>query len=420
MIKIHINVGLEGLNEITGNAVKAPQFFYLKYEMLLIFKANSICMRYKYLVASALQEELDEFLKRVNPNTKPLDLDVSLTSHKHSDKTIEVLTFSANRMGMPYNAAKLMQIIMTFQPKYVLFIGICAGLKDHPLGSVLVPQKVFSYESGKLNNGRFLPDYTSYHTSDIFRKRAQSLQNKDFNSFGYEVITDEEFSSGSAVINDEAKVKEIQEGGARKLSGLEMEAYSIACINEILNPNCQALVIKGISDKAVNKDSSEVDGSREKAKKNAADFALRLINYIEENESTSTLDELLIQCDIVEDANAVFKLKMNLRVTNKSSYPVSLESIDFSFFDPGVLDPIARSSHRKPMFLIGKDFGGKDIYKDFCLLQPGERPLACWIPLNPSLGKQKLDELHVKRRIGKWELKHHSLNRIPYSGNISI
>jgi nucleoside phosphorylase len=132
-------------------------------------------MSYKYLVVSALQEELDEFMLKVSPSTEELELDVMLAKIQHRSKSVEILTFTADKMGMPFNAAKLMQIILSFRPKFIFFIGICAGIKDHPPGSVLIPKRVFSYESGKYENGVFSPDYTSYDTSDVLRKKAQSL-----------------------------------------------------------------------------------------------------------------------------------------------------------------------------------------------------------------------------------------------------
>ncbi|HEV7333153.1 MAG TPA: hypothetical protein VGN63_19110 [Flavisolibacter sp.] len=372
---------------------------------------------------SALQEELDAFLKRVSPNFRRLELDVALVTYKDQGNSIEILTFSADKMGMPYNAAKLMQIITTFHPKYVLFIGICAGLKGHKLGSVLIPKRVFSYESGKLEKGEFLPDYTSYETSDFLRKRAESLRNKEFNSFGYDVTTDEDFCSGSAVINDEGKVQEIKDNGARKLSGLEMEAFSVACINDIMSPHCELLVIKGISDKAINKDASETDGSRDLAKKNAADFALRLISYIESNErSILNSNELAIQPEVISELNATFKLKLKFHITNISQAPIAIESLGFEFEDVNNLDPITRIKHRKPLFLIGKGLNNEDIYKEFCVLKPGETPVSCWLPLNPSIGKAKADELAAKKKIGKWSFKFHSLGNSTYSymGSFSV
>jgi|GEM_PF-2107556 len=375
-------------------------------------------MQYKYLVASALQEELNSFLQKLNPEQRHLPSGVVLSYYEHHGKKIEVLAYSADKMGMPYNAAKLMQIIMMYRPRYILYIGICAGLKLHPLGTVLIPKKVFSYESGKLEKGKFLPDYNSYDTSEFLRKCASDLNDKDFNSFGYKVTTDEDFSSGSAVINDEGKVTEIIEKGARKLSGLEMEAYSVACINDILKPASEALVIKGISDRAVNKDDSEIDGSRDLAKRNAADFALRLISYMEERRVTVDLHYLSVETDISEDPKATFPLKLNFRVLNKASTSVQIESIRFDFLNNSYIDPKTRRPHLKPLFLVGKNLEQKDMYTDMCILKPGEATIACWIPLNLSIGKLEMKKLNASRKIGKWVLNCRLLDSIAYEASL--
>ena len=60
-----------------------------------------------------------------------------------------------------------------------------------------------------------------------------------------------------------------------------MEAYSIACINQILKGNNELLVIKGISDFAKDKGETEQEGNKELAKKNSARFAYDLVRHLQ-------------------------------------------------------------------------------------------------------------------------------------------
>jgi nucleoside phosphorylase len=64
-------------------------------------------------------------------------------------KNERVALFTANKMGMPYTAARLMEVITQINPRVTFFIGTCAGLNGQKLGSVVVPNRAFSYESGR-------------------------------------------------------------------------------------------------------------------------------------------------------------------------------------------------------------------------------------------------------------------------------
>ena len=187
-------------------------------------------------------------------------------------------------MGMPFNAAALMNIISLHEPIYTIMIGTCACIaKEHKLGDVLIPDRVFSYESGKYEKGVFKPDYAAHSTGDELRKQAELLKSELTPAkLGYNVTTDEDFCSGGAVVDDLDISQEIIRRCGRKLSGLDMEAYSIACINTVLKGNKELLVVKGISDYAKDKAESEEGGNKELAKKNSADFAYVLIKHLQE------------------------------------------------------------------------------------------------------------------------------------------
>ena len=67
----------------------------------------------------------------------------------------------------------------------------------------------------------------------------------------------------------------------RKVTGLDMEAYSLACIHNILKEEGKKVaVVKGIMDFGKMKIESEKNNSKELAKTNSAQFTLGLIEYI--------------------------------------------------------------------------------------------------------------------------------------------
>ena len=241
---------------------------------------------YNFLVVAALQEELDEFYKTNTKFFSKKELregGAYQVTYKFKKKNVRILTYTPNVMGMPMTAASIMHIISIHSPAYVFLIGTCACLNGkHNLGDVIVPARVFSYESGKYEGGVFRPDYANHVTGEDLRKEAQHIISKNNWKKAYSVVTDEDMCSGSAVINDSGIANEISTRGGRKLAGLDMEAYSVACINSLLKGQCELTVIKSFSDFAHDKDRAEGSGNKNLAKKNSADFAYCLIRHLNE------------------------------------------------------------------------------------------------------------------------------------------
>jgi nucleoside phosphorylase len=239
---------------------------------------------YNFLVVAALQEELNDFYKLSKSFTKKIPrvggaFEIGYISNGNE---IKILTYTPNKMGMPFNAAALMKIISLHDPIYTIMIGTCACIaKEHKLGDVLIPDRVFSYESGKYEKGVFKPDYASFPTGEGLRKQAELLKSMISDKINFNVTTDEDFCSGGAVVNDLEISKDIISLCGRKLSGLDMEAYSIACINHVLQGDKELLVIKGISDYAKDKSEAESTGNKNLAKANSAKFAYELIKHLQ-------------------------------------------------------------------------------------------------------------------------------------------
>lgn len=243
---------------------------------------------YNFLVVAALQEELNAFTEQTSNLSRIMKLTSGAVEYqyKFSKKYhINILTYTPNRMGMAYNAASIMRVIMKHHPLYTFFIGTCAGLDSdkQKKGDVLVPQMIYNYESGKhKEDGFFHPDHQGFETDEEVRKIAEIIKNKYDRKFS--VYTDENFCSGSAIVDNTDKVVEILKNSPRKVTGLDMEAYSLACINYILKEEKKRVtVIKGIMDFGQMKLESEKANSKDVAKVNSAKFTLGLIEYIYEN-----------------------------------------------------------------------------------------------------------------------------------------
>lgn len=240
---------------------------------------------YKYLIASALVEEMQAFFKTNAAFSRRTSLEGEVEATEltfnNSTRTV-ILTFASARMGMPHNAAAIMQIIEMYQPVYVFFIGCCATLKDNGvnIGDVIVPKTVFNYELGKYEKFKFKPDNESYKLSERILRYSESIIKESPDWLNFKVSTDDDFSSGSIVVNSASKRKSIKKLASRKANGLDMEAYSLGAI-QYLQKYKHIGVIKGIMDLGYKK----TDSRKSEAIDNAAKFTYELLKKIEEMES---------------------------------------------------------------------------------------------------------------------------------------
>ncbi len=242
---------------------------------------------YKYLVVSALQGEMEAFYatnsalaQRIPINRK---LNVYQTSIESKNWKQIILTYTSTRMGMPHNSASIMQIIERYDPMYILFIGTCASLKCKiAMGTVLVPKSVFNYELGKSTSLGFSSDHAGHHMNKSILEHAESISaskpKPDWLNF--DVVTDDDFSSGSVVVDNLFKKLWIRFRASRKTNGIDMEAYSLGVIQN-LHPLKNVGVIKGVMDLGIGKS----DENKSKAMNNAAKFTYELICRIEEEDA---------------------------------------------------------------------------------------------------------------------------------------
>jgi len=246
---------------------------------------------YKYLIASALVEEMEAFysIDKAFAERTQLAGEVETISLKFDNSEQQILTFACARMGMPHNAAAIMQIIEMYQPAYVLFIGCCATLKSKgvKMGDVIVPKTVFNYELGKYKGWTFEPDNESYKMSERILKYSEALAKSNPDWLNFKVSTDDDFSSGSVVVDSAVKKRQIKKLASRKANGLDMEAFSLGAI-QYLQKYKHIGIIKGIMDSGRKK----TDTNKDLAIKNAAKFAYGLLYHIERSESR-TIEALI-------------------------------------------------------------------------------------------------------------------------------
>lgn len=261
--------------------------------------------RYDYDVAFVIALQKPEFseLLRINGYDwkKHEEIENDQTSVYYTTKIkdkngkdLRIVASYADQMGMCASSLLATKMIYSFHPKYIMMTGICAATeKDIHLGDILVVDQSWNGGSGKLLDSKegetlFLPEY--HHEildPKIKTKVLEYCHNREFldmlaRDFGYDDGTPEyklnlhcvDVTSVSAVTQSK-KVVETLRGLARKLGGLEMEAYGLYyAAKHTLEPAPTPIVIKAAADYA---DEHKDDNFQQYCAYISAKFAFHLI-----------------------------------------------------------------------------------------------------------------------------------------------
>ena len=168
----------------------------------------------------------------------------------HDFRVYSVLT-GARNAPMALAADKA---IRQFKPDFIFLIGIAAGIKDVKIGDIVVGTKTYSYESGKIKDGKYLgrPDVFNFTPELINLSRRIKADNLWTNRVVGTIKnkTNIEFGpiiSGDRVLDSsDAQEFEIIANHYNDTKALEMEAHGFG---EALkhHPQVLSLLIRGIS-----------------------------------------------------------------------------------------------------------------------------------------------------------------------------
>ena len=184
----------------------------------------------------------------------------------HSESHTIVATH-ALEPGMAAAAALCSKIISEFHPDYLAMTGIAGGIRGQTnLGDVVAADVVWDYTSGKIvqkgKNQIFLPEPRTIDLSAIVKGQLSRLVGtKDFLSgikekfrefatppdHDLKVVFGPMFTGTSVIAN--AKFVEGLNDMHRKIKGIDMEAYSVACAAKYAGDRSPTVIIlKSVSD----------------------------------------------------------------------------------------------------------------------------------------------------------------------------
>jgi len=177
---------------------------------------------------------------------------------KNSNK--KVLVDFQTRMGMVEATYLSTQILARYSPKYIIMIGVCGGraTKGINLLDIIIPNKIFDYQSGKYENGIFKP---YLRACNINNKKAISVADQVLKSMeGYVnaplrskckkiTIHSKTIACGNIVVKTngflENKISKFDE----ETEGVEMESYGLVRVTELLeDKKVTPIIIKSVMD----------------------------------------------------------------------------------------------------------------------------------------------------------------------------
>lgn len=205
------------------------------------------------------------------------------TGFVRDGKQCRIVTTQQNAMGMTVAATLSMKIIEHFRPRYLIAVGIAAGValedvEQQMYGDVVVADEMWDYATGKFvspdkseiryGNVGFLPRPTVIKISPELRRCVEKAAGSEKNQCHVYIGA---MATGCAVVaNREILDKQIH-SQFRHTVALDMEAYGIAYAAEnATSPRPASLIIKSISDFA---DSAKDDQYQKFAAYTSAEFA---------------------------------------------------------------------------------------------------------------------------------------------------
>ena len=185
-------------------------------------------------------------------------------------------------------AITTMNLAKHYNPKYVIIVGIAAGIGEHNYGDILIPKEVWNYSSGKIceKEKKFLfkPDPQVIQLD----ARILELVRKDYSQVllkikkawpcridNYINICDYSMACGTMVVANKKLVEDHITAHFRKSGGLDMESYGVFfAARSLCDSRPIPICIKSVSDFA---DNDKGDNYQPYASYISANFTKHLI-----------------------------------------------------------------------------------------------------------------------------------------------
>ncbi len=193
-----------------------------------------------------------------------------IATFERDGKTHTLVHAKQGEMGMTSAAATAMKLIFQFRPRYLIMVGIAAGVAlqgvaDQMYGDVVVPDIVWNYSAGKFVN----PDKSEISFGDVgflprstyaaipesvlpyLRQAVNSPENQCHVHIG-------PMACGSAVVANRKILERQIHTQLRETAGLDMESYAVVyAALHAPDPRPIPIIIKSVCDFANSEKSDD-------------------------------------------------------------------------------------------------------------------------------------------------------------------
>ncbi|MBQ9719727.1 MAG: hypothetical protein IJV64_03435 [Oscillospiraceae bacterium] len=193
-----------------------------------------------------------------------------VASFERDGKKRTLVHAKIDEMGMTAAGATAMKVIYTFRPRYLIMVGIAAGIvqneaEDQWYGDVICPDTVWNYSAGKFVNPEqakirfgdlgFLPRSTSLSIpTDIVAMVREALDSPD-NPCRVHIGP---MACGSTVVASRELLEKQIYSQYQHTAGLDMESYAVVyAAYHAKEPRPVPLIIKSVCDFADNQKSDD-------------------------------------------------------------------------------------------------------------------------------------------------------------------
>lgn len=268
----------------------------IKYALLRLSRNSKVDIA---IITALGSPELDAVLnlpydwKATRINNDPVSYHFGKIELK--DRTLSVVAASPLRKGMPSSAAVASKLAFMFQPKYLVMLGICAGIPGKTnLGDVVVADPTWDWGSGKHG--------TDADGSPVFQAAPYQMPlstdiNQIVSGLANDRLVSQEINagwggnvppgklkihlgpmaSGASVIADLDTTNSIAIQ-QREVLAIEMEAYGVmSAVEYAKNPKPTAIIIKSVCDFA---DKNKNDDWQKYSSYTSAAFANQLFRHL--------------------------------------------------------------------------------------------------------------------------------------------
>jgi nucleoside phosphorylase len=188
---------------------------------------------------------------------------------------------------------QLERAIPVFSPAIVLFLGVAGGRKDVVLGDVVVADTIYDYEWGKSTREGYLPRMRTHRPTFSLVQRARQVARE--NRWQHRILPAcpqrppaafvKPIVAGSKVVaHDRSAVALLVDQYASDALAVETEGHGFL-EGAYMNPEVDAIVIRGISDLLAGKDTASDEYWQPAASRHAAAFAVELLDSIGSGQS---------------------------------------------------------------------------------------------------------------------------------------